>query len=521
MLRTHLIPVLALLAIHADSHAAERANEKNSALADALASVNATDLRRHADFLAADTLEGRAAGSRGGQAAGGYLIDQLRQMKLHGGGIDGAFHQAVPSGGRNILAVVPGVDPDLRREVIVVGAHYDHVGYGNSRNSNGPIGLIHNGADDNASGTAALLEIAEALSRLPQSPRRTILLAWWDGEEDGLLGSKHWVANPTIAKDRLRLMLNMDMVGRLRNDRVEVTGVRTAHGFRRWISQWNDEPVLSLDFQWEIKGNSDHHPFYETGVPIIMFHTGLHDDYHRPSDDVERLSFGGMERVTRLMLALLLDAANADKVPAFRSASRRETTEYARRQFERPLDAPAPRLGLAWDAKDTTGGLLVKAVDEGSPAGRAGLRPGDRILALNDARWRHEDEFRALVWAAATPARMLVQRAMSDTPIVVPVELAGSPVRLGMAWRVDEAEPGTVFVVQVYPGSPAAQAGIQLGDRIQAAAGREFATSDDLLGIIAGQAGSFELRIERNGAVKTLTVSGLPTFPAPPEATEP
>ncbi len=507
--------------------AASPANAAESAArAAALESVNTTDLRRHIDFLAADTLEGREAGTRGGMAAAGYLVDQLRQLKLHGGAADGAFHQAVPTGGRNILALVPGGDEKLRHEVIVVGAHYDHVGYGNRRNSNGPIGLIHNGADDNASGTSGLMEIAEALARLPQPPRRTILLAWWDGEEAGLYGSKHWVANPTLggsaqAKDRVKLAFNMDMIGRLRNDRVEITGVRSAHGLRRWISQQNAEPALSLDFQWENKSNSDHAPFYEASIPIIMLHTGLHDDYHRPSDDVEKLNSDGMQRVARLMLSLVLDAADADTLPAFRSASRQENSEFARRQFEQPLAAPAARLGLSWDDKDIEGGLFVKRVDDGSPAANAGLRSGDRLVGLNDATWQSADEFRTLLWAAANPARMLVRRANSDEPVVVPVTLAGSPVRLGMAWRSDEAEPNTVFVVQVYPGSPAHRAGIQLGDRIEAAAGQSFANSDELLKRLNAQTDSFELRIERNGAIKTLRVSGLATFPEPPRATDP
>ncbi|MEX2187131.1 MAG: M20/M25/M40 family metallo-hydrolase [Pirellulales bacterium] len=511
-----------LAADAAVNHAAVNAAAgEATALAGALESVTTSDLRRHAEFLAADTLEGREAGSRGGQAAGGYLIDQLRQMKLHGGAADGAFHQPVPTGGRNILAIVPGGDEQLRRQVIVVGAHYDHVGYGNRGNSYGPTGLIHNGADDNASGTSGLLEIAEALARLPQPPRRTILLAWWDGEENGLLGSKHWMANPTVAKDRLAMMFNADMIGRLRSDRVEVTGVRTAPGLRRWISGWNNAPALSLDFQWEIKSNSDHHPFYEAGVPIVMLHTGLHEDYHRPSDDIERLSVDGMQRVTRLMLSLVLDAANADALPAFRSSARQEASENARRQFERSLAAPSPRLGVTWDAADTSGGLLVKRVDDGSPADRAGVREGDRLLALNDAPWQSEDEFRTLVWAADNPARMLVRRGDREAPVIVPIELAGSPVRLGMAWRIDEAEPRTVFVVQVYGGSPTDRAGVKLGDRIDAAAGREFTDSDELLRIVGEQSVAFELKIERNGAIQSLTVGPLAKFPAAPRATEP
>jgi acetylornithine deacetylase/succinyl-diaminopimelate desuccinylase-like protein len=191
-------------------------------LAAARASITAGDAKRHVDALADDTFEGREAGSRGGRAAGAYIVEELARLGLEPAGDDVAGPDGVrqrsffqpfspapspptaqpapqaaskPPGGvmRNILALLPGQDPAVSGELVVASAHYDHVGYGNATNSFGPIGLIHNGADDNASGVAGLIEVAEACVRLPSRPRRTILFAFWDGEEKGLLGSSHFI----------------------------------------------------------------------------------------------------------------------------------------------------------------------------------------------------------------------------------------------------------------------------------------------------------------------------------------
>jgi hypothetical protein len=517
------------------SRAAESSTTaKASAAAAALDSVQAAELQRHVEFLASDTLEGREAGSRGGQAAGGYLIEQLRKLKIGGGGLQGAYHQNVPTGGRNILALIPGSDEALRREVIVVGAHYDHVGYGNRATSFGPIGFIHNGADDNASGTSGLLEIAEAITKLPTKPRRSILLAWWDGEEEGLLGSKHWISQPTIARDRLVLDINMDMIGRLRNSHVEITGVRSAYGMRQRLSMINVDlhgaaRPLDFDFQWECKSNSDHYPFFEAGIPIVMLHTGLHEDYHKPTDDADKINSAGMQQVARYALALLLQMADLDRVPAFRAQARQETSEEARRAFETPLAAPAARLGVQWSDRDRDDGLLVTAVEAGSAGSEAGLKIGDRLLKFNERSLSRGDladdeEFIGMVWAAKSPAELLVRRSGSDAtkqPEPMTVQLRGGPVRMGVTWRTDEAEPNSVFVVQLYRGAPLARAGVRVGDRIYAVGGRELRSSDEFADRLRQQTFPFELLVEHNGAVKTLVVRGTNEAPPAPKASEP
>ena len=201
--------------------------EKNSSYRAALESIQADELSEQVGRLADAAMEGREAGTRGGRAAADYLADQYARLHLRGAGVEGGFLQPFAPNFRNVLAILEGGDPQLRDQVIVVGAHYDHVGYGGRGYSLGPYGYIHPGADDNASGTAAVLELAEAFTVLSGPPKRSILFAAWDAEEKGLLGSKHWVAHPTVPLDRVAAAVNLDMVGRLRDEHLIVFGSRS------------------------------------------------------------------------------------------------------------------------------------------------------------------------------------------------------------------------------------------------------------------------------------------------------
>ena len=224
----HFCAVLALVIVTLSSLLCETARAElssRSRLNNAVSVISSVDLKSHVDALADDTFEGRAAGTRGGRAAAGYLRRHLASLGLEGGGEDGRFAQPFRNGCQNLLGIIPGSDPILKDEFIVIGAHYDHVGYGSRSNSYGPTGYIHNGADDNASGTAALLELAEAFTVQPS--RRSILIAFWDAEEQGLWGSKHFISNPTIPIENIKLALNMDMVGRLRDNKLTIYGTRT------------------------------------------------------------------------------------------------------------------------------------------------------------------------------------------------------------------------------------------------------------------------------------------------------
>jgi hypothetical protein len=491
----------ALCLVAATANAADSAN-----FSQALESITSTDLKRHVFYLADDTFEGREAGSRGGRVAGGYLAREFQKAGLSGGGVKEAYFQDFDGNSRNILGIWEGSDPLLKHEVVVLGAHYDHVGYGTESNSFGPIGRIHNGADDNASGTSGLLEIVEAMVRLEPRPRRTILFALWDGEEKGLLGSKHWVAHPTIPLDRVRLMLNMDMIGRLRDNKIEFGGSRTAQGLRTLVSRQNDGIDLLLDFTWEMKDNSDHHPFFAQRIPVLFAFTGLHDDYHRPSDDAEKIDTAGMQRVTQLMFRLLYDVAQQPALPPFRPASQKETPEL-QKQFERPLPPLAGRLGINWNLLETDGrGVRVSRVVPGSPADAAGVRAHDRIVRFAGRTISDGELFRSLVLTAESPVPMIIERDDAAEPIELSIGLTGKPVRLGLSWRADDCEPGTLVITRVVPGSPAERAGLKVLDRVLQIEGQTFRDGDEFQELATSLASPISLTRERMGQIRSVKI---------------
>jgi hypothetical protein len=334
--------------------------------------------------------------------AGQFIVQRLQKFDVKPGGDNGDFFQDCERGGRNILAVLPGSDPKLSAEYIVVGAHYDHVGDGSKGHALGAIGQIYNGADDNASGVSMLLEVMEVMVKAHADCRRSILFAFWDGEEMGFVGSKDWIAHPTIPLDSVKLDINLDMVGRLREGKLEVVGTRTGYNMRRLVSGAAEDP-LWLNYTWELKANSDHWPFLEQRIPIVMFHTGLHEDYHKPTDDADKINREGMREIGRYLVATIAKAADVDSLPHYRSAGRDETVamqnalekqQTASAALVTGQGAPRLRLGLAWRTDDAEpGSVFVTGVAANSPAEVAGFVPGDCIVAINGQPFASEDEF--------------------------------------------------------------------------------------------------------------------------------
>lgn len=426
--------VLCAAASMARGHAAE--------LMAARATIRADDAKRHVSALADDAFEGREGGSRGGRAAGSYIVDQLTRLGLEPAGDGGGFYQSF-GGMRNILALIRGSDPTVAGELVVVGAHYDHVGYGNSANSFGPFGFVHNGADDNASGVAGLLEIVEAIQHLPSRPRRPILIAFWDGEEKGLLGSYHFVRVKPAAVAGMTIVfsVNLDMIGRLRGERLEVYGSRTASSLRSAVVAANNREggqPLELAFDWAIEDDSDHYPFIAAGIPTVMFHTGLHDQYHRPSDDVHLVNFPGIEPVARLTLEFVTAVADEPGPPRPFRAQARQESDATRRALEaatpaanasastvaragEPADPRRPRWGIGTreDAGEPTAPVVVRVAAE-SPAARAGLMLGDRIIAI-DGR------------TLANQADMVERLATAGDRVPLDIDRKGRIVRLEMS----------------------------------------------------------------------------------------
>ncbi len=484
----------------------------------ARSSITTGELRNHVGVLADDMLEGREAGSRGGLAAAKYIIARLQEAQLQPAGPNGGFKQSFLHGHQNLLAVLPGSDPELRDEYLVIGAHYDHVGYGSRRNSYGPWGYIHNGADDNASGVATLLEIIDALSQSEHRPRRSILFAFWDGEEKGLLGSKHWVAQPTVPVEAIKLAINIDMVGRMTDGRIEVGGTRMAAGLRRLLCSSGLGEETWLDFSWEYKDNSDHWTFCEAGIPSIYFHTGLHEDYHRPSDDVEKLNIEGMRQVSTYLLERLDQLANAERLPGFRTQGHQETPA-TQRQVERRLPVIAPRLDFAWKyVASVPAVVVVEQVPWNSMAMQAGLVVGDRIVGVQGESITSEAMLPAVALQSDQTVELQVERAGEDQPVSVVLSLVGSPTRLGLSWRTDAAEPQSVYVTRVVPYSPADLAGIKLYDRLYAFNGKPISGADELLvqvqTLLDAGAETLQFELESRGSLREIVLPlGPPTAP--------
>ena len=487
------------------------ADSREATLAAAMATVTTGELSSHAGVLADDSLEGREAGSRGGLAAARFVESRLQDAGVKPAGDSGRFAQRFNGNMQNLLATLPGSDPALAAEYVVIGAHYDHVGYGSRRNSNGPIGYIHNGADDNASGVSAVLEIVDALTAVDYHPRRSILFAFWDGEEKNLLGSRHWVRQPTVPLGAVKAAINVDMVGRMVDGALIVGGSRIGYGSRQLLASERLPADMHLDFTWEYKENSDHWPLCAAGVPSYFVNTGLHEDYHRPSDDVEKLNVPGMQHATQYLVDVVMRLADADELPKFRPAGRGETPEL-RPHRERPLPPIAPRAAVEWAAPvsgDARGVLVVAAGvdDQHKPLP---LVAGDHVIACDDATMHSVAQLEALLLVATDSVELSVVRSGADAPLTVTLPLTGKPLQIGASWRADEAEPGAVFVTRVVPNSAAARAGLAVGNRIDRVAGEPFADADGLLlrlrELLASDTTEIPLRVETAGRIRTIVI---------------
>jgi peptidase M28-like protein/PDZ domain-containing protein len=482
------------------------AAETRGAFAAAMNSIVADQLQGHVNVLADDAMAGREAGTSGGRAAAEYLVERLQELGLEGAGTDNSFYQRFGAGYRNVLARLPGRDPELSSEIVVLCAHYDHLGRGSRKSSLGRVGMIHNGADDNASGTSAIVELAEAFSFLPEPPRRTVLFAFWDAEEEGLLGSKHWAANPTASRDRIVAVVNIDMIGRLRDDQLTLFGSRTAHRYRRLVSLNNAQSDLRIDFSWDMTGNADHYPFYQRSIPVLFAHTGVHDQYHRERDDADLIDSQGMTRVVRLLFGVSYDLAEDEECPTFRTACRRESPPRSI-VVTKGVGAVPQRLGVAWDPQKVDDrGIELTSVAPGSAADAAGIRPGDRVVELAGHVIHSGEDLAGAVFSAVNPVRVVIKPRQVDESRELIVQLEGDPLRLGITWRLDKAEPGTVILKQVFPGSAAARAGLRTGDRIYRVAGRDFDDDEQFAEWVTTFPGPLEFLVERDGRLTTIVV---------------
>lgn len=354
--------------------------------------ISPNDIVKHISFLAADTLKGRMSGTPGEAKAANYIADHFADFGLVPAGDNNTYFQEFTINmamlnnphsnsskefkdeeriARNVAAIVEGTQET--DEIIIIGAHYDHLGYGDFGSLyNQDTTSIHNGADDNASGTAGLLELAQYFNRHPI--KKSILFLAFSAEEMGLLGSQHFVENPTIALDNTLAMINMDMIGRMDENELLIFGTGSADSWNQLIAESNDDS-LSITTVPDGTGASDHTSFYNKEIPVLHYFTDTHADYHRPSDDTEYINGEGTDKVLNHIKRTVVALDNLAK-------DELSYTEAPVTQ-NRNVIMSGVTLGVTPDYGFEGTGMRITGVRGGGPADQAGLQGGDIIVKLN------------------------------------------------------------------------------------------------------------------------------------------
>ncbi len=281
---------------------------------------------------------------------------------------------------RNVVMLLPGEDEQLKNEYIIFGAHFDHLGMGGQGSSSRATDTVgvHHGADDNASGVSMMLELAEKFALTKGSHKRSIIFIAFSGEEEGLLGSKHFTDDPGIDLSKVNAMMNLDMVGRLNDtSMLQVSGVGTAVGLKELIYSNSDTSTIKLKLSDEGYGPSDHSSFYFKNIPVLFYFTGAHLDYHTPNDTWDKLNFPGMVGISTQIFNVGQELANSPSRLQFREAGPKSEPVRNRR-------GKGVSLGIMPDfAGVIKNGLRADAVTPGKPAALGGMKKGDIITAIN------------------------------------------------------------------------------------------------------------------------------------------
>jgi Peptidase family M28/PDZ domain len=347
-------------------------------------------LKSHIEYLASDRLKGRGTGSKEEKKAAKYIAKQFKKIGLAPKGDDATFYAAFsfkqsndPHGfvapdaptvqSQNVVGYLDNGAP----YTVVIGGHYDHLGLGHDHNSldANPEGKIHNGADDNASGTAGVIELARYFQNNGVKENTNFLFICYSGEELGLLGSKKYCDNPTIDLQTVTYAVNLDMIGRLKEDtkKIVVGGVGTAPNFSTLIDVMPGNIQVMKDSSGI--GPSDHTSFYLKNLPVLFFFTGGHSDYHKPSDDADKINYKGEMEVLEYIVGMIQRLDNQGKLTFQETKKKADDTPNFK-----------VTLGIMPDYAFDGAGVRIDGVTDNRPAAKAGLKKGDVIIQLGDTQ---------------------------------------------------------------------------------------------------------------------------------------
>jgi Peptidase family M28/PDZ domain len=349
--------------------------------------IEVENIKKHVSFLASDKLEGRGTSTKGEAKAAKYIAKNFKKLGLKPMGTEGTFfHQFDfapvtnphatddPNKPRQKSKNVVGFLDNGAEFTIVIGAHYDHLGRGLDHNSldPNPDGKIHNGADDNASGTSGVLELARQFTQNNKKEPYNFLFMCFSGEELGLLGSKKFIEFPTYDLNKVNYMFNMDMIGRFRDEKgLMIQGIGTSSLWGKMIEVMGGDMKIIPDSSGV--GPSDYTSFYLKGIPVLGFFTGQHTDYHKPSDDTELINFEGEKKVLDYIVRFVEATCTFPKMDFL-------TTKQPQNQARNFKVTMGVMPDYAYDKK----GMRIDGVTDGKPAAKAGIKTGDVIVKIGE-----------------------------------------------------------------------------------------------------------------------------------------
>lgn len=347
--------------------------------------TNQESFKKDIEYLASEKLEGRFPGTNGEQLAANYIAEKFEKFgltKLTDSYFQ-SFNFTLPSSpheevkfnqdtdtkinAKNIIAFID----NKKKNTVIIGAHYDHIGYGGQYSLDRGINEIHNGADDNASGTAMLLSLAKQLNNKNDLENNYLFIAF-SAEELGLIGSRYFVNSDVFKKESINFMINLDMVGRLNAEKeLSIFGVGTSSIFKQVVNSMNNN--FKLKIIEDGTGPSDHTSFYNKDIPVLFFHTGSHENYHRPSDDVNLINYKGMSEISNYIIDIIDELETYNKLEFKETISNQPTVA----RFNVSLRV-MPDYVFEGD------GMKASQIIKGGPADDAGLIDGDVIIMLGE-----------------------------------------------------------------------------------------------------------------------------------------